>query len=134
MNLNRMMLAALVAIMGIAWSPVAVAGDAPALPEGLRGFRGMLVGKITRKSAEDFVLKVERIKKIWKQNKAKDPETAVGKEVHVVLWAKSRQAKAHRETLAGLQVGDRIEVEPFHFEGESLAVVEWLEKVGAPAQ
>jgi len=103
------------------------AGTDP-VPEGLRGFRGMLLGTIVAKGDGEFVLKVERVTKVWKHNKATNPQSAVGKKLAVDIWAKSRLAEQIRKTLAGLKVGDRVVAEAFHFEGNHLSVVEELRK------
>jgi hypothetical protein len=103
-------------------------GGGSALPEGIRGFRGMVVGTLVSKGENAFVLKVEKITRVWKQNKAKNPECIVGKEVPIDLWAKSRLAEQHLKTLAELKAGDRVEVEAFHFGGDCLSVVEVLRK------
>ena len=107
--------------------------DAPRLPEGIRGFKGMMIGTIVSKTEDSFVLKVEKITRVWKESKAKEPECVVGKEVPITLWKESRLADRHRKTLAEMNKGDRIEVEPFHLEGERLSVVEGLKKVGREA-
>ncbi|HUU60261.1 MAG TPA: hypothetical protein VMZ50_12010, partial [Phycisphaerae bacterium] len=98
------------------------------LPEGLRGFRGMMVGTITQKGEQSFVLKVEKVTRIWRENKAKDPEAAVGKVLEMVIGPDSRLAKRHLQTLQKLKVGDRVVVEAFHFEGNRLTLVEELRK------
>jgi hypothetical protein len=104
---------------------------AAALPEALRGFRGMMIGTITAKGQDEFILRVERITRTWKQNRAENPAAAVGQDVVCVLWPKGRLYGRHRTTLAELKVGDRVLVEPFHLETghRHLTVVEELRKV-----
>jgi len=101
------------------------------LPEGLRGFRGMMAGTIVRKGERSFALKVEKVIRVWRGNKAKDPQAAVGKVLEMVIGPDSRLAKRHLQTLKKLKVGDRVVVEPFHFEGDRLTVVEELRKAEA---
>jgi len=103
-------------------------GRPPALPEGIRGFKGMLVGTIVIKGKRGFVLKVEKVTKVWRQNEAKNPESIIGKEIEVSLWRESRLVERHAQTLAGLKKGDRVVVEAFHFQGDHLSIVEELRK------
>ena len=111
----------------------AFAGDAkpPGVPEALKGFKGMLVGTIAAKGAEEFVIKVEKITRTWKANRAENPQAAVGQQAVCELWPKGRLYEKHKATLAGLKVGDRVLCEPFHLEPEHdhLTVVEELKKV-----
>jgi len=111
----------------------AFAGDAepPGVPEALKGFKGMLVGTIVAKGAEEFVIKVEKITRTWKANKAENPQAAVGQQAVCELWPKGRLYEKQKATLAGLKVGDRVLVEPFHLEAEHdhLTVVEELKKI-----
>ena len=100
-----------------------------ALPEGIRGFQGMMTGTIVKKGTDEFLLKVETIDRTWRGNKAKNPESVVGKTLPVALWKESRLYERHRETLATLKPGDRVSVEPFHRGGNHLSVVEALKKI-----
>ena len=99
------------------------------LPEGIRGFQGMMTGTIVKKGTDEFLLKVETIDRTWRGNKAKNPESVVGKTLPVALWKESRLYERHRETLATLKPGDRVSVEPFHRGGNHLSVVEALKKI-----
>lgn len=99
------------------------------LPEGIRGFRGMMTGTIVKKGADGFQLKVEKITRTWRGNKARNPESVVGKTLPVKLSKEGRLNDRHRETLAGLKPGDKVSVEPFHFGGDHLTVVEELKKI-----
>jgi len=99
------------------------------LPEGIRGFRGMLVGSLVEKGEEAFVLKVEKITRTWKENKATNPECIVGERIEVRLSTRFRLYEQHKRTLAELKPGDRVEAEPFHFGGNTLTLVEVLRKV-----
>jgi len=98
------------------------------LPDGMRGFRGMLRGTITRKGDRSFVLKAEAVTKVWQQNKASSPRAAIGKQIMIVIRPESKLGERHVQTLRKLKVGDRTVVEAFHFEGEHLTVVEALQK------
>ena len=102
--------------------------DADALPEGLHGFRGMLIGTLTRKLDRGLVLKVGEVVKVWRQNKAKRPEAAIGREMRIVIRHKGELAERHMRALRDLKVGDRVVVEAFHLEGTHLVVTEVLRK------
>ena len=99
------------------------------LPDGIRGFRGMLVGTVAKKLDLGFVLRVGKIGKVWRKNKAKNPKAAIGKELRLVLPAKSRLGERHRKTLRSLKAGDRVSVEAIHYEGNHLTIVEELRKI-----
>lgn len=96
-----------------------------ALP-GLNGFRGILIGKLVRKDVEKGTLafKMEKVKRIWKANKAPAPEKSKGKLIRV-----EGISGKFLDTLLVLEIGDRIEVEAFHVRGTALKFPgEWLKK------
>jgi len=99
------------------------------LPEGLIGFRGVLVGRVLRKLDRGFVLKVERVDKVWESNKADRPEAAVGRELIINIREDDELSGRFLDTLRALETGQRVLVEAFHFEGNRLTVVEQLRKV-----
>ena len=90
------------------------------VPDALRGFKGMLVATIVKKGADEFIIKVEKIDRTWKGNKAENPGGAVGQQAVCELWKTGRLYQKQRQTLAGLKEGDRIVVEPFHLEADQL--------------
>lgn len=95
-------------------------------PDGLVGFRGILLGKVVSKDVEKGVLVFEAtgVKRLWKQNTAKRPESAKGRTLTV-----NGIAGKWLDVLLTLEKGDAIEVEAFHNRGESLDFVqEWLKK------
>ncbi|WP_395718290.1 M56 family metallopeptidase [Prosthecobacter sp.] len=97
--------------------------------EVLNGFRGMFVGELISKDQEKGTLevKIARISRVWKQNKAEHPEQAVGQ-----TWKVNGVTGKWLDTLLTLKVGDQVEVEAFHHRGEELDFVgEWLKKVEA---
>ncbi len=107
--------------------------DAPqgAIPVGLRGFKGILFGKIAEKNDQQgtFVLSVQKVGRVWQQNKAQNAEEAVGKALPVELHRESRLLGQHQEVLRKLQDGDVVEVELFHVKDNILSVMELLRKV-----
>ncbi len=101
--------------------------DDAGLPEAFHGFRGMFVGTVVAGDTEKGTLavKVDRVTRVWKQNKASQPESVVGRVVHVQgisgKWL---------DTLLVLKPGDKAEVEAFHNRGQQLDFVgEWLKKI-----
>lgn len=102
-------------------------GASAEIPAGLRGFRGIMIGSLVSKDTEagTLVFKMDRVKQTWKQNKAEQPQQAVGKS----LTVKGISGK-FLDTLLLLQPGDQIEVEAFHVSGSQLDFPgEWLKKV-----
>ena len=99
------------------------------LPEGMIGFRGVLVGRVLRKLDLGFVLNVEKVTKVWENNRADRPEAAVGKDLIITIRADEELGGRFLRTLRTLKIGERVLVEAFHFEGNRLTVVEQLQKV-----
>jgi len=95
------------------------------LPPGARGFRGMLLGTITNKAEARFVLKVEKVLRLWPKNQAENPQALVGKEVGMVVPPKAERILA---ALKELKVGDRVVAEGIHEEGNFLFCIETLRK------
>ncbi len=98
------------------------------LPDGMVGFRGVLVGRIMRKLDRGFVLKIERVVKVWEDNRADNPEAAIGKELIITIRADEELGERFLHTLRTFEIGERVLVEAFHFEGNRLTVVEQLRK------
>jgi len=124
---------AVAAVGGSAWVMAADETAVSALPEGMKGFKGILFGKIVKKGERGFVLQVDKVGQVWPQSTAKDPQSAVGKTLEIHLWAKSRLFAQHVKTLAALNVGDRIAAEAFNLEGDGLWVVEDFKKADEAA-
>jgi hypothetical protein len=109
----------------------AAASDAPQddskFPPGLRGFRGILAGKLVSSDAEKgtLVFLATAVKRTWPQNKATNPASCVGKEIAV-----NGISGKWLDVLLALKKGDMLEVEAFHNRGEALDFVgEWLKKI-----
>jgi hypothetical protein len=92
------------------------------------GFRGVLIGRVLRKLDRGFVLKVEKVAKVWENNRADKPEAAVGKELIITIRADEELGERFLHTLRTFKIGERVLVEAFHFEGNRLTVVEQLQK------
>lgn len=117
---------------GLGATPVAAAEKDKAqqtIPAELRGFQGMMSGKLLKKGKTTFVFKVDKIMKVWKGNKAENPKSATGKTLTLNLdkvsdHHRKRIMKNYRE----LKNGDQIELEAFDLGGKTLSVKEWLKK------
>lgn len=75
------------------------------LPEGIRGFIGMLRGKVLKKGEEAFILQVTGIEKTWRNSKARNPKSVIGKNVRFVV-----SRKPIREEYARIDAGDEVVV------------------------
>jgi hypothetical protein len=95
--------------------------------DALRGLRGMLVGRVEKTDAEagTLVFKLVKVKKVWRQNKAKQPERAVGRSIKMKgVFGK------FLDVLLVLKPGDTIEVASNHIRGDQLQFAgEWLKKI-----
>ena len=102
----------------------------PVLPDGMLGFSGMLKGKVVAKQKNGFVLLVEKVEKLWEDNKAKKSETVVGKKVLInVSWEEHEKGKWRPIPLQArfvemLKVGSEISIEVKNKEGERLHILE----------
>lgn len=101
--------------------------DATGFPAGMKGFRGILVGRLESKDVEagTLVFTATEVKRTWKANRASNPNSSKGKPFLVKgisgKWV---------DVLITLKKGDTIEVEAFHNSGEHLDfIAEWLKKV-----
>lgn len=100
------------------------AEDYPTLPEAFRGFRGALIATIKKKDPETFelIIEAQKVKDVWKENGAKQPESIVGKSMMLAgFW--NRKDAYHK-----LKVGDTIEVGMQHIgrQSEHLTVAEFV--------
>ncbi len=99
-------------------------GVAGAVPVGLRGFRGQVAGTVVRVGDRGFVVKVEKVLNVWEGNKAREPQSAVGKNLAAVLGPNESASGNHMAVLRKLVVGNRVVVELVHDGGDVLRIVE----------
>lgn len=67
------------------------------IPEGVDGFSGYITGEIVKKGKKTIHVKVIKIKKLWKNNKAKEPNNLIGKTIKVNEgWHKPKGAKKYK--------------------------------------
>jgi hypothetical protein len=89
--------------------------------EGARGFSGTVEGKVVSVSGTQFVLAVEKVLRVWRENKAENPESLVG--TKIVVAAKNPESN-HARFIKTLKVDETISLEVKHEEGEALRILE----------
>lgn len=98
------------------------------LPEGLRQFNGMLVGRLAAKDVEKgtFLVAVDAVPRVWRNSKAENPKSIVGKTVQVTgVFGK------FLDVLVTTRTGETLEFECKH-DGNALVFPgELLRKVAA---
>jgi beta-lactamase regulating signal transducer with metallopeptidase domain len=98
------------------------------IPDGISGFNGMLVGRLTAKDAEKgtFIVQVDAVPRVWRNNKAENPKSIVGKTVQVTgVFGR------FLDVLVVTRPGETVEFECKH-DGERLVFPgELLRKVAA---
>lgn len=99
-----------------------------ALPRGMSRFNGMLVGRLAAKDVElgTFVAKIDAVPRVWRNSKAEDPKSIVGKTVEV-----SGVSGRFLDVLVVTRIGETLEFECKH-DGDRLVFPgELLRKVAA---
>ena len=97
-------------------------GDYPVLPDGFRGFRGMVTAKVVGKDVEgmELVVEVQRIQSTFPASRAKDAKAMLGQRAMLVgFWKR-------KDTFHKIQVGDTLEcgIEHPQLLGDQLGVIE----------
>jgi beta-lactamase regulating signal transducer with metallopeptidase domain len=96
-------------------------------PAGMQGFSGLLVGKVVSRDAEKGVveLQIVQVKRVWKGNKAANPQSSVGKTMKV-----EGVFGQFLDVLLVVKAGDAVEIEAKHVKGDNLQFLgETLKKV-----
>jgi hypothetical protein len=91
---------------------------ADALPDGMAGFSGTLQGTVIAKGREGFTLKVKKIVRTWKKNRAKNPQSAIGKSLELVAGN-----KFHQQFIRTLKKGEELTIEA-KAKGDGLQILE----------
>jgi hypothetical protein len=100
-----------------------------ALPDGIERFNGMLVGRLLQKDVENgtFVVNVDAVPRVWRNSKAKNPKSIVGKNVEV-----DGVTGKWLDVLLLVKVGETLEFESRHDGGSRLTFPgELLRKVAS---
>jgi len=107
-----------------------VGQEGRALPPGFSGFCGRLAGVVEAKVENGFILAVHAVDRVWKNNRAEVPSSAVGKELLINPgWRKGPEGnwqprEEHVRFIRGLERGQRIAVEVINDEGNRLHILE----------
>ena len=111
-----------------------------ALPEGVRGFSGMVRGLVKEKGENNtFTFSVGRLLKVWKNSKAEHPEAIVGLTVRVGPRRVEGEGgwhpvERHVAFIQRLRPGDEISLEIFHHEGDGFCILELSAEQRKPAK
>lgn len=102
-------------------------GDYPELPEAFRGFKGLLKGKVVKKDDHllDLTIEVTDVVRTFEQNRARDAESIVGKQVMLSgFWQR-------KEAFYNLKEGDEVQFGAEHpvMLTDNLSVVEGIKKI-----
>lgn len=91
--------------------------SATGFPAGMRGFRGVLVGKLVSKDVEkgQFVVEAENAPRVWPRNEAKSPQSCKGRQF-TIQGVKGK----FLDVLIVTKPGERLEFGAMHNRGESL--------------
>ncbi len=135
-NLSKVLLSTLIfAFSSIAYSEVSSKEIHVGIPFELKGFKGMMNGKLIAKRASTIVFRVDRIMKTWKGSKAENPKKVVGQTIVLNL---EKVSGHHNERIMKnfkmLKNGDQIEVEAFDLGLKTLSIKEWLKKARVEKQ
>lgn len=107
--------------------PAAQAAAAPvAVPRELQQFSGMLIGKMVSRDVErgEFTVTIDHVARVWENNKAEQPRSAVGK----TLVVEGITGKWLDQLLL-IRPGESMEFEAHHRGGDKLRFPgEWLKK------
>ncbi len=92
----------------------------------LRGFRGMLVGRLVEKDIErgTFTISVDAVPRVWENNKSLNPKSIIGKNANA-----GGVSGKMLDALVVTRVGETIEFGALHESGDRIRVGEVLRKV-----
>lgn len=104
---------------------------ADALPESAERFNGMLVGRLVKKDVErgTFIINVDTVPRVWRNSKAKDPGSLVGKNISV-----DGVSGKWLDALLLVKEGETLECEARHDAGRGLTFPGELLRKVAPFQ
>lgn len=115
-------------VVAVALAVGTVAAAEASLPDGFKGFRGLLKGTILSKTDRSFVLKVDTVVKTFPANRAKKADEIVGKEVTIQV-RNERLLSALKER----SVGDRVEAGALNEQGTVVTAIEQIKAFDAGA-
>jgi len=92
-----------------------------ALPAAAKGFSGMLRGKVVGKQDRGIIVAVQEITNVWRQSKAEDPKSLVGKKVLVIPRDGAEQTVRF---VSAVKVGESIKLDVGNKQGDTLVILE----------
>ncbi len=95
--------------------PAAVTAEA--LPEAIKNFNGMVVGRLVKKDVErgEFVVTVDAVPRVWRNSKAENPKSIVGKTIAI-----NGVTGKWLDVLLLVKPGETLEFESRHDRGDYL--------------
>ena len=90
------------------------------LPDLASFFAGMIQAKVLEKREGQIVVLVDKVTREWRTNRAKKSGALVGQRVLVAAG----EPQTHHRFLASLEVGDTVELDVAHRQGEALTILE----------
>ncbi len=90
------------------------------LPDLAAHFAGMIKAKVVEKREGQVVVLVDKVTREWRTNRAEDSQALVGKRVLVA----SGKSDVHHRFVASLEVGETVELDVAHKQGEALTLLE----------
>ncbi|MBN1672559.1 MAG: FecR domain-containing protein [Kiritimatiellae bacterium] len=99
--------------------------EPPAIPEGVRGFFGMVRGEVTAHEPDDHItLRVDRVQRVWRENRASNPRSLEGRMILVGPQREGDKRAGQIAFIRRLQLGQVVELEVRHGEGRRFVIVE----------
>ncbi|MBI1371113.1 MAG: hypothetical protein GC162_20985 [Planctomycetes bacterium] len=116
----------------VCFAPLALAAEGPMLPDGAKGFSGVLRGTVGEvvQEGKGFRMKVTEIGRTNPKNSAREPAVLVGKSVLInAQWTKGdgdkwHPVENHTRFIRSLKPGQEISIEVVNDEGGRLHILE----------
>jgi hypothetical protein len=96
-------------------------------PKNVEGFSGQVWGQVVAKKPNGiFTFKVERVKRLWEDNKAADGKALEGKTINVARGQNKhgRPEKLHVKYIKRLEAGEEVRLEIKHFAENNFLILE----------
>ena len=109
------------------------------LPEGSRGFAGMITAQVVSKGNDQIVVEVTKIDRAWKHSRAENAQSLVGNMVAIKIVPSLYEKKPGyldrvRAFFASLKPGDAKAFDVKYGEGDSLIFLELTEDQAAQVE
>ncbi len=101
------------------------------IPEGAHGFSGQVQCTVLKKGESKILVKVDKVTRLWKPNKARNPKSLVGRQIIVSEgWFKNRETgkyqpnENHVHYMKKVERGSRISLELQTGDGDRFHILE----------